>query len=487
MILPPAGPSRKSARRSPELLGEPFDLVPIDAAIGDYVVHQVPLATAVLGMFQFVLQPDFVNELFDRFRGRAYEGSLTFAELVEIVGAAITRDTTIHKALKRAEATLPVTTRAVYGKLSRLPLGVSLELLQEGTRRLRELLPASYDHGVPECFAPLRVLIVDGKKSKNVAKRLKACRDQPGRVFGAKLLVCLEARTRLVLAASGDADGERNDNPLVPDLLERVRSELPHLYVCDAQFCDLVQVRNMVGEGSFFAFRHHPKTHFHADPKRPARTFVDGKGRTLVEEWGELGSAKDPRRCAVRRVTWRRASALHKDLSVVSNLTDAAAYPAEAMIDLYLMRWKIETVFQEVATVFGLQHLIGSTPEASAFETSLCMLMYNGLQVVKTQLAREQGIPVDDVSSHNLFGDVREEMTALYQMLRPEEIAARIETPTSAPEMRAWLESHLKGRWQTTWRKARNKTKRTYTPKPKQSGAHTSIDRLRRKHKISGP
>jgi hypothetical protein len=481
MIMPPP---RKPCPKVPLVLE------PIDEATGLSIVQHLPLAQAILGLFHYVLAPTFLEDLFQRCRGRAYEKELSFTAVVDLIGAVITHHATVHQALRARRARpLPVSDRAFYGKLGRIPLSLSLSLLDEGTQRLQSLLPATVNHAVPACFDALQVLLVDGKKSKNVAKRLAACRNQPGRVFGAKLLVCLEARTRLVLAAAADADGERNDNPLVPELLDRLRPHrnLRPLFVCDAQFCDLTQVCRLLGEAALFAFRHHPKTHFHADPERPARTFVDGHGRTLVEEWGYLGSVKDKRRCYVRRVTWKRASATHKDLAVVTNLTDGLAYPAEALIDLYLVRWKIETVFQEVATVFGLQHLIGSTPEASGFETAMCMLIYNMIQVVKAHLAAQEDLPLDDVSSQNLFRSVQRSLAALYELLSRAQIAASIVAPAESVALRAWLGELLQGQWQPQWRKARNKNPRRYAPKPKQSGAHTSIERLRHRHKEKGP
>lgn len=481
MILPPPRKPRPKVIQLRE---------PIDDAARLSIVQHLPLAQAVLGLFHYILEPTFLDELFQRCRSRAYHKELSFSALVHLVGAAITHHGSIHQALQaRRDNPLPVSDRACYGKLNRLPLSLSLSLLDEGTQRLQGFLPATVNQAMPACFAALHVLLVDGKKSKNVAKRLAACRNQPGRVFGAKLVVALDARTRLVVAAAATADGERNDNPLVPELLDRLRPQrtLPRLFVCDAQFCDLTQVQLLLGEEALFAFRHHPKTHFHPDPERPARTFVDGQGRTLLEEWGYLGSAKDRRRCYVRRVTWQRASATHKDLSVVTNLTDGLAYPAEALIDLYLLRWKIETVFQEVATVFGLQHLIGSTPEASAFDTALCMLIYNMIQVVKAQLAAQQKLPLDDVSSKNLFRGVQRSLVALYELLSPAQIAASIAVPTEPVAMLAWLTQLLQGQWRPQFRKARNKNPRRYAPKPKQSGAHTSIERLRLRHKEKGP
>src|SRR4029077_13514853 len=99
------------------------------------------------------------------------------------------------------------------------------------------------------------------------------------------------------------------------------------------------------------------------------------KGRQVIEEYGWLGSRADRRRTFVRRITWKRTD--HKDLSIVTDLTNrtpggAAAVPepipATDLIDLYLTRWKIETVFQDVTVIFGLRKLIGSTPEATAFQ-----------------------------------------------------------------------------------------------------------------------
>jgi hypothetical protein len=449
----------------------------------------LPLAHAFLGLFQHVLQPAFLQQLFERCRGRSYEKELDFPTLVRVVGDAITGQGSIHGALEATKTNqpLPVSQRAFYGKLGRIPLSLSLAVLQEATERLRVLWPAQVPSPLPACFDRFQVLIVDGKKSKNVAKRLGVCRLQPGRVLGTKLLVCLDARSRLVLASAGDLDGERNDNPLVPALLDRLRPQQPAVYVCDAQFCDLVQLERVVGRAASFVFRYHPKTHFHPDANRPARTWTDEQGRQLREEWGFLGAERDRRRRYVRRVTWLRASATHKDLSIVTNLTNSTLLPAAALLDLYLQRWKIETVFQEVAQVFGLQQLVAGTPEASAFETMLCMLVYNMLQLLKAELATEQQVSVDDISSAKLFKSVRRALTALYELLSPEQIVASLAAPSDSAATAVWLRGLLAGQWREMWLKARNKNPRCYGPKPTGSGAHTSIERLRRDHKGTGP
>src|SRR5262249_12287222 len=198
------------------------------------------------------------------------------------------------------------------------------------------------------------------------------------------------------------------------------------------------------------------------------------KGRHLIEEYGWLGSPADKRRTFVRRVTWKRSD--HKDLSIVTDLTNrspsqdtAAPEPIAAadLIDLYLTRWKIETVFQDVTVIFGLRKLIGSTPEATAFQAAFCMVVYNAIMVVKSYVAAVQPQPmsVDDVSNKMLFTSIVKQLTAISELVPAASLAEMIEPPPSAAAARAYLHERLTGLWEVGWKKARNKKPRTYGPK----------------------
>src|SRR6185369_16596398 len=98
---------------------------------------------------------------------------------------------------------------------------------------------------------------------------------------------------------------------------------------------------------------------------------------------------------------------------------------AADLIDLYLTRWKIETVFQDVTTIFGLKKLIGSTPEATAFQAAFCMVVYNAIMVVKSYVAAVQPKPisVDDVSNKMLFTSIHKQLTALSELAPAESLA----------------------------------------------------------------
>ena len=444
---------------------------------------RLPLAEAVLSLWSYVLQPDFLDDLFERHRGRSYTDTLTFSTFVELLGDALVRHRGSGRAsFRRAgeQGALPTTPEAVYGKLRRAPLGLSLGFLEDVTARLAPLLPAgARAQPLPASLDGLTVVIADGKALKRVARRLLPARGAAGKVYGGKLLVAYLPATGLVTALAADRDGEANEARLVPALLPRAQARIPgpRLWVLDRQFCDPVQAERLAGAGDHFVIRYHRKVHFVADPERPARTHTDAAGREVVEAWGWLGAASNRRRRYVRRLTVRRAG--QEAVAVVTDLLDGAAYPALDLLALYRGRWGIEQVFQQVTEVFELRHLIGSTPEATVFQASFCLVLYNLIQVVRAYVAqaRAEPLPVAAVSAEELFRDVQEELTALHRVVPAAEVAASIPAAWPPGRLPGRLRQLLGGVWTERWRKAVNRRPRPHKPKPK-GGNHTSVHRL---------
>jgi len=460
-------------------------------------LRRLPLADAVFHLLGYALNESFLSACYEKHRGQCYEDTLSFPRLVELMtDALLVHHGSARQALLQAEKkdTLPTCKEAFYGKLRRLPLELSVAFMTEASQRLNELLPVQ-DNPLPGSLQAYQVHIIDGKKTKHIAKKLKLTRAQAGQLFGSKLLASYDPATRLLQTVAAHPDGEKNDAPLVPDLLAQLRTQStskPRIIVADAQFCDLVQISQYCQAGDHFALRYHPKLHFHADAALPRREFTDAKGRRLIEEYGWLGSPTDQRRRFVRRVTWKRTD--HKDLGVVTDLTNRRhgqhaampePIPAADLIDLYLIRWKIETVFQDVTVVFGLRKLIGSTPEATAFQAAFCMVVYNAIQVVKSYLAAVQPkpMPVDEVSNTMLFTSIRRQLIAISELVPAASLAELVMPPKTAEAARTYLQQRLTGLWEPGWKKARNKNPRRYTEKPKGSGAHTSVYRVLQKHK----
>jgi len=396
MILPPP---KKVPR-------DPFDL---------RVLAELPLAESFYTLWAYLATDKLLKDLFDAHRGKCYEDQLSFPELVSVLVDAITRyhgsgNRAISKALERNE--LSVEHRAPYGKLARLPLPLAEAFLSGLTARLQPLFPKGlYRTELPACLDGLAVVVLDGKKIKNAAKRLLATRGRPGKLFGGKILAAYLPAHGLAVAMAADPDGEANDIRLMPRVMPLARAAVagPRLWVADAQFCDLDQPAEFTqAEGDHFLMRFSLRNSFTADPEKAALRGTNRLGQAYTQDWGTMGCEKDPRRCNVRRIVVERPG--QEAVIVVTDLLDAQAYPAEDLLEVYLHRWQIENVFQQITEVFELQHLIGSAPKATVFQASLCLVIYNILQVVRgyAALASPEPVKVNELSTEKIFLDMHE-------------------------------------------------------------------------------
>jgi hypothetical protein len=53
------------------------------------VLSRLPLAEAVMRCWQWALDPQALQQIFERFRGRSYEGVLTFETIVNLTASAL--------------------------------------------------------------------------------------------------------------------------------------------------------------------------------------------------------------------------------------------------------------------------------------------------------------------------------------------------------------------------------------------------------------
>jgi hypothetical protein len=330
---------------------------------------------------------------------------------------------------------------------------------------------------LPACFDPFRVVVGDGKKIRDAAKRLAPTRGFRGRLIGAKALVALDARSGLAVAMSDSLDGMANDVPLVPGLMDQLRGLTPAgpiLSVWDRQFDDVGTMRHLAARGGD-AFVARAKQKHACFAAESAVEPVDGRGRRVLDEVGVLG--KGNRAMRVRKVTlFRDAAAGEEDVVLLTDLLDRAAYPAADLLALYRERWGIERVFQQVTETFSLSHLIGSHPRAVLFQFAYCLLLHNVMQVVKAYVAEDGKVLASAVSMSYLFADVRKELSAwAYHTDGSWPRADR-----DAAAMRGRLRELLKGSWHpVAYQKASDKKPRPKPPpKPLLHGGHTSVQRL---------
>ncbi len=147
---------------------------------------------------------------------------------------------------------------------------------------------------------------------------------------------------------------------------------------------------------------------------------------------------------------------------------------------MYLGRWGIERVFQQITEVFALRRLLGSTPHATVCQAAFCLLLYNMVQILRGDIARAQPQPclAEELSAEQIFYDVQRELTAV-RVLVPPSMVVYASTEDLAPEeLCQRLHPLFAALWTPRGRKAVNIKPRPKVAKAKQSGAHTSMHRL---------
>ena len=178
----------------------------------------------------------------------------------------------------------------------------------------------------------------------------------------------------------------------------------------------------------------------------------------------------------MRRLTLYRPG--EEPIILLTDLLDAQQYPANALLDLYLARWSIERVFQQITEIFHLQTLIGTTPQGTVFQWAFCLLLYNLVQVVRAYVATAQARPVPTISTELLFDDVHRQLVAFTELVPPVQVEPLFPLLSSVDDLRAQLTHVLATVWTPRWLKAPAKKRRAPAPRTLIRGNQTSVYRL---------
>jgi Transposase DDE domain len=432
------------------------------------VLNKVPLAQATLQTLAFALDDAFLEELYQKYRGASYTKLISFPTITRLVCDALFQDKSGRRVFEKAheEKTLPASVEAAYKKLGRLPVAVSTAFLEGASGRIRELFPQGCEETpLPASLARFTGIVIDGKVTKKIPHRLKPLRSpKVGGLVGGRGLVAYHLQSGLVLGMEADEDGDANETPWVPRLAEKVRASTAgrRLWIGDRQFSYPTSLVEFSRGDDAFVVRYSKAIPFFRDESLCPREGKDADGRDYTEEWGWLGVASHPQRRYVRRITVKRDG--QEAIIIVTNLQDADAYPATDLLEAYRKRTSIEYVFERITEVFALRRLIGTTPRATLFQLSLCLLLYNVLQLVRAYIARNNDKPLASVSPKKLLEDIREQLVSCLVIVEVDVLTAYRAKFQTIDSMKQFLTETLQV-WENRWVKAKSHRNRPETPK----------------------
>ena len=135
-----------------------------------------------------------------------------------------------------------------------------------------------------------------------------------------------------------------------------------------------------------------------AKPKRCPQTW----NKAL---WGEL-----PEELAMRIVRFRVSvpGFRTEEVVLVTTLLDTAAYPDEAITELYRRRWVVELCFRDIKTTLGLDVLRCQTPELIEKEIWMQVLAYNLVRALMLEASWTHGVELGRLSFKGTVDTLRQ-------------------------------------------------------------------------------
>ncbi len=451
----------------------------METSLAQHILHKLPLAQATLQVGRWVFDAKDLSECFDQHRGRCYERAISFEVIIHLMAdALINHQGNAKRCFEEAiaDGTLTASVQAAYGKLRRMPIDVSESILNMAAKRLHEVWPEGMPSPCPASLDEFELYAFDGKTIKRVKKLLKPLRHVGGGLLGGRALTALSLRYGLVETMKADPDGHAAEVNMVPGMVGELRSRYPlerRLWVGDRGFCKQNTIDILDMNDDAYLLRYTTKLLYTQDNMvAPGGGGVDDEGREYEESWGWIGTKSCPERFRVRRIVLslrddevdldedgdhaKKKSKGHqsKDLILITNLHDGDRYPAIDLLEMYRRRWHIERVFQEVTEVFGLEHLIGSSAEATIFQFSFCLILYNVIQLHRAFIAQDQERAVTSISTEKYFQDVRDELIACMRLIDPGELPGLLVVIDNDVMFRNELQSLLHDLWKDRWKKA---------------------------------
>src|SRR4051812_8806877 len=364
----------------------------------------IPLMTQAA--MENALNPRLLDRLFEDTAQRQFTRDLLFSSVVGLMSVVVCRvRPSINAAYQKGAVPIPVSLRALYGKLARLepPVGAALVRLTAG--RLAPVITAMRGGRTPY-LEGYRTRILDGNHLPGSEHRIKELRTLRAGALPGHTLVVLDPDLMLVVDAIPCEDGHAQERSLLDQVEATVRPG--DLWIADRNFCTTGFVFGVHRRGGRFVIRQHASTlHYTLVGKRKARGRID-TGAVFEQTLRATDDAGEV--VLLRRVTVVLDKPTRDGDTEIHLLTDVPARDAGAKVvaGLYRRRWTIETAFQEMEeTLNGEINALGY-PKAALFSFCMALVAYNIMATVKAALRSAHGeAAVEALSGYHLAEEVR--------------------------------------------------------------------------------
>jgi Transposase DDE domain len=347
-----------------------------------------PLSVMARATLEHALAPRALDDLFERTRDKQYTRELLFSSVVDLMSLVVCGIRPHIKAAFQAQKErIPVTLKCVYEKLQHLETHTSAELVRFAARRCEPLIRAL--QGARHEWLPgYRVKVVDGNHLSGTEHRLRETRDSTAAPLPGLSLVVLDPALMMAIDVLPCEDGHAQERSLLGDLLGHF--EAGDVCIADRNFCTADFLSGLVGRGAFPVIRRHanltlvPKGAWGKEVGT-ATGWVSERPVGVMQEGVEV--------LQLRCIRVRLKKPTREGETEIEILTNLPAADADAtkVAELYLGRWTVEGMFQDLTENLGCEVNTLCYPKAALFGFCVALVAYNVLAVTKAALRSVHG------------------------------------------------------------------------------------------------
>jgi IS4 transposase len=345
-----------------------------------------PLTVMTRALLENTLQPQNLDDLFERLAIKQYTRELLFSTVVATMTLVACRFYKSPRSVYTEHKDLfGVTLKCFYEKLQGIELHVMREMVKDHARRCAAVVK-ELGGQVPDLLPGYRVKILDGNALAGTDHRIVELRQSTAAALPGKSLVVLDPALGLAIDVIPCEDGHAQERALIAQVLETVETD--DLWIEDRNFCTLGFIFGVDQKDGFVLVREHKGLPWEA---KSELVYVGRTERGKVYEQRVQISNEEGGTLSLRRIVIRLDEATRDGETEVALLTNVRRVRPVKLAQLYLERWSIEGLFNVLTTTLLCEQKGLGYPKAALFGFCVTLLAYNVLATVKAALRSVHG------------------------------------------------------------------------------------------------
>ena len=368
-------------------------------------VEKSPISVIARGMMERALNPEQLDQWFDKTAEAQYTKDLLFSSVFDIMSQVVCgSQKSVHAAYQASKEEIAVSVISLYNKLNGIEVNTSAELVRYAASAVTPVIEGL--KGTRRSPLPgYNVKLLDGNCIEASEHRIKELRPLAAGALPGKSLVVYDPILRIPVDVFPCEDGHAQERSLLNEVLPTVNEK--DLWVSDRNFCTIEFTCGIDDRDAYLIFRQHGNFPY----------TVLGKERPIGKiETGNVfdqpimvidHSGKEHRFRRIRVLLKKKTRDGDKEIFIITNLSKRSA-GAKRIAEIYRGRWTIETAFQELEKWFNSEINALGYPPAALFGFCVALISYMMVSVIKAALCSVHGTKIveEKVSGYYLSDEI---------------------------------------------------------------------------------